>query len=378
MMNTPPVPYLSAIDAIGEHDGLLRGRRLGLITNPSGVNAAFVSTATLLAARHNLVALYGPEHGVRGDAQAGEAVGNSSNGPLGIPEYSLYGRTSRLTPAMLAGVELMLFDIQDIGSRFYTYIYTLGEAMEACAKSGIPFIVLDRPNPLGGHRAEGTVIRPAFHSGVGNYGLPARHPLTVGEMARRIQRLRVPACGLTVLPCPAWDRSPFPAGGSWLNPSPNMPSATAALVYNGTCFFEGTTISEGRGTTRPYEIIGAPFIDAERLAAEMNAKKLPGVRFRACCFTPTFSKHQGTPCHGLQLHVIDADAFNGFETGITLFQTLRATTPEMAVTSPSHLNNLFGDDTLLRGEEPLDDLLARARAESAAFLRETAVDLIYS
>ena len=376
-MNPVPYTYLSAIDAIDAHDGLLRGRRLGLITNPSGVNAGFVSTATLLAARYNLVALYGPEHGVRGDAQAGEAVGNSSNGPLGIPEYSLYGRTSRLTPAMLAGVELMLFDIQDIGSRFYTYIYTLGEAMEACAGAGIPLIVLDRPNPLGGHRAEGTVIRPAFHSGVGNYGLTARHPLTVGEMARRIRRLRVPACDLTVLPCPAWNRSPFPAGGSWLNPSPNMPSATAALVYNGTCLFEGANISEGRGTTRPYEIIGAPFVDAEHLAANLNEQQLPGVRFRPCCFTPTFSKHQGALCHGLQLHVTDADAFNGFETGVTLFQTLRATTPEMAITNPSHLNNLFGDDALLRGEEPLDDLLARARTESAAFLQETAVDLIY-
>jgi uncharacterized protein YbbC (DUF1343 family) len=376
-MNPVPYIYLSAIDAIDAHDGLLRGRRLGLITNPSGVNAGFVSTATLLAARYNLVALYGPEHGVRGDAQAGEAVGNSSNGPLGIPEYSLYGRTSRLTPAMLAGVELMLFDIQDIGSRFYTYIYTLGEAMEACAGAGIPLIVLDRPNPLGGHRAEGTVIRPAFHSGVGNYGLTARHPLTVGEMARRIRRLRVPACDLTVLPCPAWNRSPFPAGGSWLNPSPNMPSATAALVYNGTCLFEGANISEGRGTTRPYEIIGAPFVDAEHLAANLNEQQLPGVRFRPCCFTPTFSKHQGALCHGLQLHVTDADAFNGFETGVILFQTLRATTPEMAITNPSHLNNLFGDDALLRGEEPLDDLLARARTESAAFLQETAVDLIY-
>lgn len=376
-MSLLPVTHHSAVDALDAHDGLLSGKRLGLITNPSGVNANFVSTATLLAERYNLVALYGPEHGVRGDAQAGEAVGNRQCGPLGIPEYSLYGQTSRLTPAMMEGVELMLFDIQDIGSRFYTYIYTMGEAMEACDAARIPFVVLDRPNPLGGHRAEGPVIRAAFHSGVGNYGLPARHPLTVGEMAQRIKRHRVPTCDLFVLPCPYWDRSPFPADASWLNPSPTMPSLTAALVYNGTCFFEGTNISEGRGTTRPYEIIGAPFIDAERLAAEMNARELPGVRFRACCFTPTFSKHQGTPCHGLQLHISDAEAFNGFETGITLFHAIRSTTPEMTITSPSHLNNLFGDDTLVRGEEPLDDLLARARDESAAFLEETACDLIY-
>ena len=376
-MKPAPNTFMSAIDSIDAHVKLLRGRRLGLITNPSGVNAAFVSTATLLAERFNLVTLYGPEHGVRGDAQAGEAVATARNGPLGIPEYSLYGPTSRPTPGMLAGVELMLFDIQDIGSRFYTYIYTLGAAMEACAAAGIPVAVLDRPNPLGGRRAEGTVIRPAFHSGVGNYGLTARHPLTAGEMARRIRRLQVPTCKLTVLPCPAWDRSPFPAGGSWLNPSPNMPSATTALVYNGTCLFEGTNISEGRGTTRPYEIIGAPFVDAERLAADLNDRRLPGVRFRPCHFTPTFSKHQGKPCHGLQLHITDADTFNGFETGVTLFQTLRETTPEMAITSPSHLNNLFGDDALLSGREPLDDLLARARAESSAFLQETAVDMIY-
>jgi uncharacterized protein YbbC (DUF1343 family) len=376
-MSLLPVTHQSAIDAPDAHEHLLGGKRLGLITNPSGVNAAFVSTATLLAERYNLVALYGPEHGVRGDAQAGEAVDTKSIGPRGIPEYSLYGRTSRPTPEMLAGVELMLFDIQDIGSRFYTYIYTLGQAMEACDAARIPFVVLDRPNPLGGLRAEGTVIRAAFHSGVGDYGLPARHALTVGEMARRIKRLRAPTCDLTVLPCPYWDRTSFPADASWLNPSPNMPSPTAALVYNGTCFFEATNISEGRGTTRPYEIIGAPFLDAEGLAAEMNAKNLPGVRFRSCHFTPTFHKHRDTLCHGLQLHITDRVAFNGFETGVTLFYTIRATTTEMAIASPSHLNNLFGDETLLRGEEPLADLLARAHAESAAYLRETVVDQIY-
>jgi uncharacterized protein YbbC (DUF1343 family) len=366
-----------AIDAIDEHAAFLRGKRLGLITNASGVNADFVGTAALLAESFNLVALYGPEHGVYGNVQAGESVASARAGRLDIPEYSLYGQTNRLTAAMLQDVDMMLFDIQDIGSRFYTYIYTLGEAMASCAEAGLPFVVLDRPNPLGGRKAEGTRLRPAFQSGVGNYGLPARHPLTIAEMARRIRRIRVPDCDLTVLPCPAWDRSPFPPGASWLNPSPNMPSATTALVYNGTCLFEGTNLSEGRGTTRPYELIGAPFLDADRITAIMNRRALPGVRFRPCRFTPTFSKHQGQRCHGIQLHVTDADAFNGFETGVSLFQTLREETPEMAVTSSPHLNNLFGDDALLRAEEPLPDLFDRARRESAAFLAETACDLIY-
>lgn len=366
-----------AIDTIDQHAALFRGKRLGLITNPSGVNSSFAATATLLAERFDLVALFGPEHGVHGNLQAGVEAEPGRNALLGIPEYSLYGKTGRLTADRLDGVDLMVFDIQDIGSRYYTYIYTMGQAMADCAAAGVPFAVLDRPNPLGGLAAEGTLIRPAFHSFVGNYGLPARHPLTIGEMARRINRVEQLGCDLTVVPCPRWDGAPFPPGGSWLNPSPNMPSATTARVYNGTCLFEGTNISEGRGTTRPYEIIGAPFVPHERLAATLNERRLPGVRFRPCCFTPTFSKHQGEMCRGVQLHVTDCDAFNGFEAGVTLFQTLRGMTPEFEISSPTHLNHLFGDDALLRGEEPLESLLARGRAESAAFLRETAQDRLY-
>lgn len=369
--------HLCAIDNLAGHAGILRGKRLGLITNPSGVNADFISTASLIGESFKLVALYGPEHGVHGNVQAGEAVAVARNERLGVPEFSLYGTTPRLTAEMLNGVEMMLFDIQDIGSRFYTYIYTLGHAMEDCAKAGVPFVVMDRPNPLGGRKAEGTLIRPAFHSFVGNYGLPVRHPLTIGEMARRINRINTLGCDLTVLPCPAWDRSPFPPGGSWLNPSPNMPSPATARVYNGTCLFEGTNISEGRGTTRPYEIIGAPFIHHDRITAILNDRRLPGVRFRPCCFTPTFNKHAGVLCRGVQLHITDAEAFNGFEAGVTLFQLLRDETPELAITSPAHLNHLFGDDALLRGTESLANLLARARAESASFLQETADDLLY-
>ena len=373
----PSLTHRAAIDTLDDHATLFRGQRLGLITNPSGVNAAFVATADLLAQRFKLTALFGPEHGVHGNAQAGESVSATRNEKLGIPEYSLFGQTPRLTTEMLKEVDLMLFDIQDIGSRYYTYIYTMGHAMADCARAGVPFVVLDRPNPIGGLQTEGTLIRPAFNSFVGNYGLPARHALTVGEMARRIKRTLALPGDLTVIPCPAWDRSPLPPDASWLNPSPNMPSQSAALVYNGTCLFEGTNISEGRGTTRPYETIGAPFVPHDRIASILNERQLPGVRFRPCCFTPSFGKHQGARCRGVQLHITDSAAFNGFEAGVTLFQTLRDEAPEMAITSPGHLNHLFGDDTLMRGSEPLPGLLARARAESAAFLRKTAIDRLY-
>lgn len=366
-----------AVDDLQRLDHYLQGHKLGLITNPSGTTSDLTPTSEIFAARYQLKALFGPEHGVHGDAQAGVAVATGHNSRLNLPEYSLFGTNKRLQPTQLRGLDAMVFDIQDIGSRYYTYIYTMGLALADCGAAGIPFVVLDRPNPLGGTKAEGIVIRPQFRSFVGDYGLPARHPLTVGELAQRINRHYNLQADLTVIPCPAWDRSPWPSAASWTNPSPNMPSPTTALVYSGTCLFEATNISEGRGTTRPYELIGAPFVPHYAVAERLNGLKLPGVRFRAACFIPTFSKHQGQLCRGVQLHVTDPDTFNGFATGLHLFQTLRQLAPEMVITAPDHLNHLFGDDSLLNADTDTAALLQRAASESAAFLQDSRQDWLY-
>jgi len=371
------VSYRCGVDCLDGNDAVLLGRRVGLITNPSAVTADFTPTVEVLASNYKLAALFGPEHGVRGDAQAGVAVGDNVSCAYGVPEYSLYGATRRLQREWLDQVEVVVFDIQDIGSRYYTYIYTMGLALADCAAAGIPFVVLDRPNPLGGLKAEGVLIRPEFHSFVGNYGLSVRHPLTVGEMAQRINRIEAHNCDLTVVQCSGWQRQPLGDETSWINPSPNMPSLTTALVYNGTCLFEATNISEGRGTTRPYELIGAPFIEHEHLATTMNSQGLAGVHFRPCCFTPTFDKHMGQLCRGVQLHVTDREAFNGFAAGVSLFQAIREQTPQMEITSAGHLNNLFGSDSLLKGRESLQMLLARAERESAEFVVEAEQDHLY-
>ena len=349
-----------------------------MITNPSGVRRDWESSAMALSRRYKLRALYGPEHGVDGSRQAGVAVASGWNERFGIEEHSLYGANRRLGDETLKDIDMMLFDIQDIGSRYYTYIYTMGDAMEECAARGIPFVVLDRPNPLGGREVEGTTIRPRFNSFIGNYGLPVRHGLTVGELACRINREFGMNCDLTVLPCPGWDRGAYPADAVWLNPSPNMPSVTAARVYTGTCLFEATNISEGRGTTRPFELVGAPFVDGWRLAGLLNGLQLRGVVFRGCNFMPVAGKYAGENCGGIQVQITDADSFNGFEVGMAIFDTLRRETPEFEVTSVEGLNQRFGDDSLAEGRETLEHILLRGRKESLDFQRDTRADWLYT
>jgi uncharacterized protein YbbC (DUF1343 family) len=365
------------IDRLLRHRGLFRGRRVGLITNPSGVNREFRPTADIMREQTDLRVLFSPEHGADGDRQAGVPVAGRLNPRLRLPEHSLFGEGARLTPEMLAEVDLLAYDIQDIGSRYYTYLYTLSDAMAACARAGVPVVVLDRPNPLGGSRAEGTLLREDFASAVGRFPLPARTGLTTGEFATFVNRRFRIGCELTVVRCGGWRRRCFFAGigRSWLNPSPNMPSLTAALLYNGTCLIEGTNISEGRGTTRPFELIGAPFLDGPLVAARLNARRLPGVVFRPCVFTPVAGKFAGEACRGLQVHVTGPRLVNGFEVGIHLLDVIRETTPEL--TFNAHFDRLFGDDVLRLGKESPAAVMARGRAESAAFLRETGPFRLY-
>jgi uncharacterized protein YbbC (DUF1343 family) len=341
-------PRLGVEVLLQERPELLRGRRVGLITNMTGADSALRSDVDLLA-RHpgfELVALFGPEHGVRGDVQAGEQVDSSRDPVTGLPVYSLYGQTREPTPAMLAGVDMLVFDIQDVGARFYTYPYTLAGAMRAARRAGIPIVVLDRPEPLGGERVEGPVLEPEFASFVGLFPIPLRHGMTLGELAGLFNDAFGIGAQLQVVPMQGWRRGEEPLRASlpWIPPSPNMPTPDTALVYPGTGLFEGTNLSEGRGTTRPFEIVGAPFVDAQVLAARMNALDLPGVRFRPAAFTPTFSKHAGVPCGGVQIHVVDRHAFLPVRTGLALLKTLHDLYP--------------GQFRFLPGEPPFFDKLA--------------------
>ena len=250
--------------------GLIRDRRVGLITNHSGVDAHLQSTADRLHQSDlcTLVALYGPEHGIRGAAQDGEHIAHSTDHRTGVPTYSLYGQVRAPDAAMLADVELMLFDIQDVGARFYTYLYTMSLSMAACAQAGIPFLVLDRPNPIGGQAVAGNCLDPAFASFVGQYPIPVRYGLTIGELARLFNEEYGIGADLHIVPMEGWQRSFYweDTGLPWVPPSPNMPSPETAVIYPGTCFFEGTNVSEGRGTAKPFEQFGAPFIDGARLS----------------------------------------------------------------------------------------------------------------
>ncbi|WP_282156352.1 exo-beta-N-acetylmuramidase NamZ family protein [Cytobacillus gottheilii] len=311
---------------------LIKGKKVGLITNPTGVDQSLNSIVDVLHEdpETDLVALYGPEHGVRGSAQAGEYVEYYIDEKTGLPVYSLYGATRKPTPEMLEGVDVLLFDIQDVGTRFYTYIYTMAYAMEAAKENNIPFVVLDRPNPLGGLKVEGPVLDMKYSSFIGNYAIPLRHGMTVGELAKLFNEEFEIGADLQVVEMKGWKRSMYYEDTplEFVMPSPNMPTLDTALAYPGGALIEGTNISEGRGTTKPFELIGAPFINGDKLAKVLNEKKLPGVTFRAASFTPTFSKHAGSLSHGIEIHITDRDEFKPVEAGLHIVKTIHDLYPD--------------------------------------------------
>jgi len=303
---------------------------VGAILNPTSVAPDLRHLADLLHGRGVLSALFGPEHGVRGDAQYLEEVKDARDARTGVPEYSLYGKDfASLTPKdeQLRGLDALLFDVQDVGSRYYTYLATMGLAMEAAAKNKLRFFVLDRPNPVGGVAVEGGIVQPGFESFVGLYPVCARHGLTAGEYARFVnERIR---CDLHVVPLRGWRRDMYfrETRLPWVIPSPNMPMPETAVVYPGMCLLEGTNLSEGRGTTRPFELFGAPWLDAQRLADDLAAERLDAVRFRPCAFTPTWDKHEGVRCQGVQIHVGYVRGFDAVRTGVAAIVHARAQDP---------------------------------------------------
>ena len=375
----------------------LKGRRVGAIVNPTSVDSRFRHLADLLARAPGVTlgALFGPEHGIRGEAQYMVAVGEARDRRTGVPVHSLYGSTYESLspkPEWLAGLDALVFDIQDVGARYYTYVYTMALAMKVAAQVKVPFFVLDRPNPLGGTLIEGNLVGERFRSFVGLYPLPNRHGMTAGELARLFNAQFSIGCELTVVPCEGLrrDMSWAQTGLPFISPSPNMPTPDTALVYPGMCLGEGTNVSEGRGTCRPFEQFGAPWLDSEALVARLEQERLPGVTFRPVGFTPTFDKFQGESCNGAFIHVTDRQAFRPLRTGIAIFQAVRevsggkfdwrADAYEFVEDVPA-FDLLCGTDQVRRGIEqgwPLDRLMEGFSAQAQAFEKQREPFLLYA
>ena len=312
----------------------LRGARIGALLHPASVSSTLEHSSRVLARESgrlfHLAALFGPQHGFLGQTQDNMVKWQSYLHPrLNIPVYSLYGEEREPAPEMLRDLDAILVDLQDVGARYYTFIWTLYLVMEACRRSGAAVVVLDRPNPINGLTSEGPVLDPAYASFVGLHPIPVRHGRTIGELAQQFHEEAIPNLGLDVLPMHGWERAMWfdQTGLEWVMPSPNIPTLATATVYPGMCLLEGTNISEGRGTTRPFEIFGAPFIDADSFCREMNDANLPGVYFRETYFQPTFHKFAGELCAGAQLHIADRDQFQPFATGVEIIRRLRKLYP---------------------------------------------------
>jgi len=310
----------------------VRGLRVGLVVNPSSITADLAHASVALSGRRGVrvAALFGPEHGIAADAQDLVEVGHSRDRETGLPVYSLYGETRVPTPEMLADVDAMVFDVQDVGSRYYTFVYTMLHVMEACARERKRVVVLDRPNPIGGDVVDGNVLDPEYRSFVGLHPLAVRHGMTAGELALMFREELALDVDLHVVPMKGWRRTMAyeDTGLPWVLPSPNIPTVDTALVYPGGCLVEGTNLSEGRGTTRPFELVGAPWLDGHALARALEKERLPGVGFRAAAFTPTFQKHADVLCHGVQVHVSDPRRFPAFLAYLLLIQHARRQDPE--------------------------------------------------
>lgn len=312
---------------LDEEVHLLANKRIGLICNQASVNHHFQHSADLFFEHPgiNLVALFGPQHGVRGDVQDNMVeTSHTLDKRTELPIFSLYSETREPTEDMLSRVDTLVFDLQDVGCRVYTFIYTMANAMRACARAGKEFIVLDRPNPIGGEAIEGNSLEIGHESFVGQFPIPMRHALTVGELAQLFNREYNINCDLKVVTMDGWERYMYydDTDAPWVMPSPNMPTVETAVVFPATVYFEGTQVSEGRGTTKPFEIVGAPYIDAKEFKEALEKLELPGVIFREINFLPTFQKHRDEACGGIFLHVTDRKAFKPVITGIALIKTL--------------------------------------------------------
>jgi uncharacterized protein YbbC (DUF1343 family) len=315
--------------------GRLRGRRVGIVSNPASVDHRLLHIVDLLLADQDVhvTAIFGPQHGFRSDVQDNMIETPHRELETGtrqrVPLFSLYSDTREPTADMLREIDTLVIDLQDIGTRIYTYAYTMANCLRAARRHGIGVIVCDRPNPIGGVEIEGITLEPGCESFVGQYAIPTRHGMTIGELARLFNEHFGIGADLDVVRMEGWSRAQFAdqTGLLWVMPSPNIPTLDSAIVFPGTVHLEGTTASEGRGTTRPFELVGAPWVQAERFASALNARALPGVYFRPAVFEPTFQKHARVACGGCQIHVLDRGAFKPVLTGVAIIDELRAADP---------------------------------------------------
>jgi len=362
----------------------LKGTRVGVVCNHASLDRGFLHIVDRLAAADHLTlaAIFGPQHGFRSDVQDNMIETPHANEPgRRVPIYSLYSETREPTAEMLSGIDVLVIDLQDVGARIYTYIYTMANCMRACARHRIPVIVCDRPNPIGGVDVEGARLVPGFESFVGQFPIPMRHGMTIGELARLFNEVYSIGAQLEVVTMEGWRRDMYAdqTGLPWVMPSPNMPTLDTAIVYPGTVLFEGIMLSEGRGTTRPFELVGAPWIEAERFARDMNALGLTGVHFRPAVFEPTFQKHAKQTCGGCQIHVIARHLFKPVLVGVALAGMFRRTNPsKFAWRQPPYeyehdkmpIDILAGADTLrtqIEADMPAAEIAASWKADEDAF-----------
>ena len=375
----------------------LRGRRVGVIANPTSVTPALTHEVDVMHASSdvNLVAVFGPEHGFRGTAQAGGSEGDSIDPRTGLPVYDLYGKSWPDMPVIFdkAGVDTLMFDIQDVGARFYTYIWTMYDAMTAAAATGRRFVVLDRPNPIGGEHVAGPLLEARLETGVGKAPIAQQHGMTVGELAplfagEFVHDRSGADVDLTVVPMTGWrrDQQGTDTGLRWVAPSPNIPTVTTAQVYAGLCYFEGTNLSQGRGTTQPFEIVGAPYLD-ERWSIALNAMNLPGALFREAAFAPTSNTYSGQVCRGVQTYVIDPDRFDAVRTAVAMLIQLKQLYPDFAwrydtgdKIDPYWIDKLAGTDQVrldIDAGKDVDAVVAGWQSGLTAFRSTRAKYLIY-
>ena len=363
------------IDLIDKYLNLFIGKKVGLITNPTGVNSKLVSTIDILNEKTDLIALFSPEHGVRGNIQAGVRISDYIDEKTGINVYSLYGKNRSPSKEIMEKIDILVFDIQDVGARFYTYIYTMAYAMMACAENNKPMVVFDRPNPVNAEDVEGNILNIEYRSFVGYYPIPQRYGLTIGELAELFNKEFKINANLTVVKMESYNRQMKygETGLHWIMPSPNIPYPTTAFPYLATCIFEGTNLSEGRGTTKPFNIIGSPYLDSEWVIKEIEKYKLDGVIFRTLFFNPSFSKFKGELCNGIELIITDESKFKPVKTGYILLDLIRKHHKDFDYIPPfkkgSHhfIDFITGDSYIRKGILSIEDILKIIEKDTLAF-----------
>ena len=361
------------LDRLDEYQSLFKQKRLGLVTSPSAVDASLVSSLEILASHHQIVALYGAEHGLRGELESGQSLESTLDATTGLPVYSLYRKESQhLTYEMVQDIDALVFDIQDLGLRFYTFVATLKNLLEDCASFSKQLIVLDRPNPLGGSIVEGNLLKSDSFSFVGPASLPIRYGLTIGELALYFNEVEEIGCKLEVVPLFHWSRNAYfdQTKRAFLMTSPAIGHFSTVLAYAGMCLLEGTNISEGRGTSAPFELFGAPFFEYQTLCRQANALGLEGVAFTPTYFSPTVGKYANQVCSGLFLHVLDRERYRPVETALRLINLMAKTYPEQFAFLPffDQLAGVGSKELLL---EDVDQLVFSWKQESKTFTQET-------